>query len=266
MLHVSHRADSVPASAACDSILVVGHGTQSAEGQAAFHRLVEKVAALRPCAMVEGCFLEMAEPRIAEAMSRLYERGGRRMVVAPLLLFAAAHAKDDIPSAIRQAAERLEGLEFRQSEPLACHARIVGLALARFEASLSEPPRRAPRDTAWLMVGRGSHDADATNEMRRLAGLCVERSGAGWLEVGFTDMAEPSVATALDRAAESNLPCIVVQPHLLFHGFLIERLSAQIDESRRRFRDKEWRLAEPLGPDDGVALALLDRIDASLAA
>src|SRR5687767_3853616 len=86
--------------------LVVGHGTRDRAGQAEFFELVEllarKVGDRGP--QVEPAFLELASPTIAQGLARLAARGVRRVLVIPLLLFAAGHAKDDIPQAVAAAA------------------------------------------------------------------------------------------------------------------------------------------------------------------
>src|SRR5690606_655117 len=102
--------------AACDSettetplrqgLLLVGHGTRSAAGTAEFRRTVGQVAALRPDWAVAGGFLELAEPTIPAAIDALAKQGVKRLIVMPLLLFAAGHARRDIPREIELAATR----------------------------------------------------------------------------------------------------------------------------------------------------------------
>ncbi len=88
-------------------LLLVGHGTRDARGLAEFQTIARRVAEVADGFLVEACYLELAEPSIATAMRRLLERGVRRVTVAPLLLFAAGHAKRDIPGAVEAA--RAEG-------------------------------------------------------------------------------------------------------------------------------------------------------------
>src|SRR5436190_70542 len=88
-------------------LLLVGHGTRDSAGLAEFrelHRLLVERAGELP---VESCFLELAEPNISAGIEALLARGVRQIVVAPLLLFAAGHAKRDIPEGVADALQRL---------------------------------------------------------------------------------------------------------------------------------------------------------------
>src|SRR5438876_10639298 len=88
-------------------LLLIGHGTRSESGVRQFLEVADRVAEQAPDQIVEPAFLELAEPSIETAISRLGDRGARSFVTVPLLLFAAGHVKRDIPEAIRQAAASL---------------------------------------------------------------------------------------------------------------------------------------------------------------
>src|SRR5437868_9981512 len=144
-----------------DALLLVGHGTREAAGLDDFAALVAKIrsATDRP---VESCFLELARPTIAEGFARLAERGVRRVTVVPLLLFAAGHAKRDIPAAIAEAAARYPAMTIQQTGALELHERVLALSARRFEEALARAPNVDPRQTLLIMVGRGSRDEKAT--------------------------------------------------------------------------------------------------------
>ena len=123
---------------------MVGHGTRDAAGLAEFHCLARKVTELLPEAAVEPCFLELAEPDIPTAVNRLMERGIRQLTVAPMLLFAAGHAKRDIPAAVAAAIEsRTDATDIivNQLPPLECHPRIIELSTQRDYDSPSRSAR-----------------------------------------------------------------------------------------------------------------------------
>ncbi|MEE3220587.1 MAG: CbiX/SirB N-terminal domain-containing protein, partial [Planctomycetota bacterium] len=77
-------------------LLLVGHGTRSSRGRDELLTTANAVGS-RMEIVVEPAFLELTEPTIDDAVTRLADRGVRRMTVMPLLLFAAGHAKRDIP-------------------------------------------------------------------------------------------------------------------------------------------------------------------------
>ncbi len=138
------------------ALLVVGHGTRSADGQREFWLVVSQIARELPGIAVEGGFLEMGEPSIAAAMQRLSDRGAEQVVVAPLLLFAAGHVKRDIPLAAARAAARCR-LSLLLAPALGCHPLLVELSALRFQQALGPHPID-PSQIAWVLVGRGSRD------------------------------------------------------------------------------------------------------------
>src|SRR5262245_51578729 len=108
-------------------VLVVGHGTREPAGIVEFHEVVRRLAERLTPLPVEAGFLELAEPTIAEAVDRLASQGVRTLTVAPVILFAAGHAKRDIPEAVAHVAARHAGLTWRSAEPLGLHPRLVAL-------------------------------------------------------------------------------------------------------------------------------------------
>jgi sirohydrochlorin cobaltochelatase len=244
----------------------VGHGTRSQRGAAEFWTVVDDVRRRSACRLVEGCFLEMAEPSMADGVRAVYQKGGRRLVVAPLLLFAAAHAKSDVPGAVAEAAAELAGLDVRMAAPFGRTAAVVELSALRFDEAAANWPQRPLDETLLLMVGRGSRDAEASAEMAAVARMRFDARPCAWLEVAFTEMVEPSVETALAVVGQMPFARVVVQPHLLFHGFLTTRLERQVESARERFAGKEWLLVERLGPHALLAEALLTRVQEAAAA
>jgi len=247
-------------------LLIIGHGTEEPRGRAQFARLVELVANRAPQATVEGCFLEFAAPDIAAGFERLYERGARDITVAPLLLFAAGHAKQDIPEQIAAAQSRRPGVAVRQAECLNCAAPLVELSTARYRAALAARTEVSSDQTLLLFVGRGSKDADANAEMRRFARLREEQTPVGRVEIGYMAMSEPSLEESLRRVAGLSFTRVIVQPHLLFPGKLTDRIEAQVAALAETLPGKEFVLVEPLGADELLVQALLMRVDLSQAA
>ncbi len=248
--------------------LLVGHGTRDTTGQAEFHATVQLVAAACPAAIVQPCFLELVEPSISAAIERLAEAGVERVVVAPLLLFAAGHAKRDVPEAIDAAARRFPRMRFVQATHLGCHDDLLELSARRFRdaAPVLEPPAR-PADppaslasqTLWIMVGRGSLDAEATAEFERFTELRRARTPVAAVWNAYLAMAKPSLREVLAQAEAAEYARVVVQPHLLFSGELLEVARELARSSARRTPDREWRFASHLGPDKLVAAALVGR-------
>src|SRR4051812_42479918 len=87
---------------------------------------------MAPRTPVAACYLELAEPSIAQGIEQLIARGVRQVVVLPLLLFAAGHAKEDVPTAVHACQGNYPGVEFTFASHLGCHERLLQLSAQRF--------------------------------------------------------------------------------------------------------------------------------------
>lgn len=261
-------------------ILVVGHGTADQTGADETRQIARLVAALLPGVPVELGFLEVIGPSIAESLLRLAARGCREVVAAPLLLFKAGHARQDVPAAVRDGA-RAAGVSCRQSDPLGCHEKIVALSRRRRREALALLAPSAPESTVLVMVGRGSSDPGAHGQLEEFtaATLHSEReSRPGRVELGFVAAARPTLAEAVAHAAggsvlharhdeksaleslrRDGVRRIILQPHLLFSGHVQEQVSAAAAAGRATHPEIEWVQVERLGPDPLVAEALVER-------
>lgn len=243
-------------------VVVVGHGTADATGAAETREVTALVAALLPDVPVELGFLEVIEPSIAVAVRRLAARGCREVVAAPLLLFAAGHARHDVPEALAAAATAV-GLTARQAEPLGLHAALVELSARRRRAALEARAAVPAADTVLAMLGRGASDPDAPARLRDFTAASLA-AGDGWrpgrVEYGFAAAARPTLDEALAAAAAGGPRRVVVQPHLLFHGHVEAQVSAALDRARAAWPRIEWVRVDRLGADPLVARAVVERV------
>lgn len=280
-------------------VLVVGHGTRKLEGQRQLLQLTEQIASLLPGVCIEPSFLELAEPEIATGLSRLQERGCETIVVIPVLLFTAAHAKSDIPDAVADAAGKYGLTVFAQTSSLEVHPSVLALSRIRFNEVLGlpagkncpeggcaagEPPtsrcdsmenrgrccplsewlrenRGRANRVALAMVGRGTSDREALDKMRLLTRLRTEGTPVAWSETGFFAGGKPDVDELLDQAAESGCDTVVVQPHLLFEGELMDQLRAKVRARRKSNPTQSWWITRSLGADPALAQVFLQLLN-----
>jgi sirohydrochlorin cobaltochelatase len=243
----------MPAKLDRPGLLLVGHGTRSPVGTGEFLALAGLVGQRLAGVPVEPAFLEMNEPSIRQALARLFERGARQVVVVPLLLFAAGHAKRDIPAAV-EAAIRADSQfvsdAYRRTtlaDHLGCSAAILELSRLRFTQSLQGLPPIAAERTCLVLVGRGSHDESAIAEMHHFAELRAGAEPLGGVEVAFLAMAQPQVQDVLPQLAARDWQRIVVQPHLLFHGDLYDALARRVQALAAQYSQQQWLLTPYLG-------------------
>lgn len=258
-------------------LLLVGHGTRDERGLAEFGEMARQVAALATDFQIEPCFLELAQPDIPAAIGRLVERGVRQIIVSPLILFAAGHAKRDIPQAVEEAL-RVQGSGYRVQQPpappgvvdstlavvylaaLECNQRILDLSRQRFDEALAGTRPVDVADTLLLLVARGSSSPEATAMMHRFAELRSKATAAARVEACFVVKARPSLEESLAQAARSGFRRIVVQPHLLFTGQVLEEVRRAVSAASASNNDAErceWIVTQHLGPSPLVAEAII---------
>jgi sirohydrochlorin cobaltochelatase len=243
-------------------LLLIGHGTRDPRGLAEFRETVQRVADSLPSVAVGSAFLELAQPDIADGVHALALRGVEEVTFVPLLLFAAGHAKRDIPAALDIASRQYAFLRFGLAEPLGCHPSLLELSAQRFREALADTPRESST-LRLILVGRGSSDATAAAETEHYAGKLAEQVSVPRYHVAFMAAASPRLGALLDRIEPSTGDWLVFQPHLLFHGEVLADLNAQVAAWGLRCPVRRWSVAEHLGPSRLLVQAIIDRFDPS---
>jgi sirohydrochlorin cobaltochelatase len=237
------------------ALLVVGHGSRDPRGAREFHELVALVRKNNPELEIDGGFIELSRPPISECVSRLAERGARRIVAVPLMLLAAGHAKDDIPATLVREKVDHPGLGFEYGRALGIRPELLGLMDEKISAVVSEEERE---ETAVLVVGRGSSDPDANSDLAKISRLFYEGRPYPFVEPAYVSMTPPGVGEGLERCRRLGARRVVVFSYFLFTGVLEERIREQ-SEAFSAERGVEVRYAGYFGPDQRVADLLIER-------
>lgn len=269
--------------------MLVGHGTRDSVGTAEFFQLGECLAdQLAGNAIVRPCLLEFQTPTIAQAFGALVAQGVGHVIVAPLLLFSAGHAKGDIPGEVAAAQAAIPGslaVQVRYARPISRQTAMVDAVRARLRETLCRAAggtehlaanRTTPdRRTAIVMVGRGSRDVCARSDMRTLSEVAVRGRAAetgsslahefkipsDGLFTTFYAMAVPRLPNTLCEVVTSGkFDRIIVQPHLLFAGRLYDAITQQTDLAAAAHPKVRFDISPYLGPCDSVAMAIAARI------
>jgi sirohydrochlorin cobaltochelatase len=242
-------------------LVLVGHGTKSAAGVAEFCRLVERVRGRAGLPAVDGGFIELSNPSLAEAVAVMPVGEHPDMVAVPLVLTAAGHGKGDIPAALARERDRHPGLRWRYGRPLGPHPVLLNLLAERIATALAgEPAQR----TQVLLVGRGASDPDANAEVAKVARLLWEGRGYAGAEYCFVSLAEPSVPAALDKIRRLGADRVVVVPYFLFPGVLPDRVVAQARQFAAEQPGIEVRVAGLIGDCDELAGLVLERYEEAI--
>ena len=101
-----------------DTILLVGHGSREASGNAEILLFAERWRARHPDWRIEVGFIEFADPLLDPALNHAARNSGR-VLVLPLILNAAGHVRQDIPSAIQRARKLHPDVQFLYAPHLA---------------------------------------------------------------------------------------------------------------------------------------------------
>src|SRR5919112_3809520 len=100
------------------ALVALAHGSRDPRSAKTVRALVDEVRRMRPDLRVEPAFLDLAKPSFATVVDRLVRAGYYEIVVVPLLLNQAFHAKVDVPNALAEATARHPGLRIRASSVL----------------------------------------------------------------------------------------------------------------------------------------------------
>ncbi len=263
-------------------ILLIGHGTRDVAGVREFLELASLVKQFAAPVPIEACFLELAEPSIAEGVQRLAQSGVRRLLIAPLLLFSAGHHQRDVPDAVNAALAVHPDITTAQLPALNDHPRVLTLSQRRLnearcigklstgvagDEQSETPERRVPGNASsredcagnrlLLVVGRGSSDAAATARLRDFAAQRAVSAGVQAVLSCFVHGQRPKLAEGIALAVKSSAQTIVVQPHLLFQGLVYQEIAAAVEQAASQ-SSKNWQLAAPLGPDPEIARAIME--------
>ncbi|MGA7416582.1 MAG: sirohydrochlorin chelatase [Acidimicrobiales bacterium] len=204
-----------------EGLLLVGHGSQSADSETEMRALADLVAGHLSDVIVDVGFLEMTNPSAGVVLDRLVAQGCRRVVVLPLVLLGAGHAKNDVAAVVLEGRQRHPTCQILFGSPLGVAKDLVA---AMGDAVVSSGGRGLP----LLLVARGTSDPDANGDAAKAARLVAEWSGAPFVHTGFTGVTGPTVPHALEVFARLGIPGLVLGFWFLCTGKLIERARADV--------------------------------------
>lgn len=214
-------------------IMVCGHGSRDKDAEREFGRVAAGLKKRIPDLPVEYGFLEFSAPNIHMGLNALLEQGVEDIYAVPGMLFAATHAKNDIPSVLTTYAEQNDGVAVHYGKELGLHPAMIDAFQARIYESLGLDPENPPEslyDTMLVVVGRGTSDTEANAEAAKLTRIVNENMGFGWADTVYSGVTYPSVGVGLERLMKLGFKRIVVAPYFLFTGRLIKRIFGYVDK------------------------------------
>jgi sirohydrochlorin cobaltochelatase len=242
-------------------VLICGHGSRNRLAVEEFAQMVE---ALRPRLAplpVEHGYLEFARPVLRDGLEALRAQGVDRILAIPAMLFAAGHAKNDIPSVLNTYTAET-GLPIDYGRELGVDRLMVAAAGARIQDALDGADATVPlSETLLVVVGRGSSDPDANSNVAKVTRMLVEGFGFGWGETVYSGVTFPLVEPGLRHVVRLGFRRVVVAPYFLFSGVLVSRIRQHTERVAVDHPDVEFLSAGYLGDHPKVVETFKERVD-----
>lgn len=241
-------------------IMICGHGSRDLGAVAEFSKLSKAIAAYLPEIPVDYGYLEFATPIIKTGLKNLQDQGVKRVLAIPGMLFAAGHAKNDIPSVLNTYAVQ-NNLQIDYGRDLSIDTKMIRAASDRVTQAIQKAGNHITNDETLLMViGRGASDPDANSNVNKVMRLLWEGLGLGWGEVGYSGVTFPLVQPALEHAVKLGYKRIITFPYFLFTGILVDRIYAYHDKVAAQNPDIDFVKAPYLNDHPLVIETFLNRI------
>ena len=229
-------------------LVAVAHGSRDPRSAATVAALLDVVRAQRPSLTVRAAFLDLSAPRVPDVLTALAADGHRDVVIVPLLLGSAFHARVDLPTLVSEAHARLPRLSVSVSGVLGPDDRLSSVALRRLSAAgadLSDP------GLGVVLAGAGSSHAPANAAVADVAASWARRFGVAGVLAAFASSADPDVPTAMAALRAGGARRIAVASWFLEPGRLPDRVAALAGPAAV--------VAEPLGAAPELAELVFDR-------
>ncbi len=249
-------------------VMICGHGSRSQDAVDEFAVLAEKLPSYFPSDWaVEYGYLEFANPVIRDGLDKLRGQGCDRILAVPGMLFAAMHAKNDIPTVLNTYAAK-HGVELTYGRELGVDPKMIAAAGARIQEAVDQANadlgEMAMEDTALVVIGRGASDPDANANVSKIARMLWEGMGFGWCEVGYSGVTFPLVEPCLDHVSKLGYKRVIVFPYFLFTGILIDRIYGFTDKVAAANLDIQFVKAGYLNDHDKVLETFAERVTEQL--
>jgi sirohydrochlorin ferrochelatase len=192
------------------ALLAVAHGSADPRAEQVLDALIARVRSERPDVVAVLTHLGFSEPSVPAALESLARQGVSEVVVVPLLLTAAYHAKVDLPALLSQSALDHPQLAIRQAEVLGPHPLLFELMRRRLAEAGVEP------DVSLVLAAAGTSDPGANAELADVAASL----GAS---IGFASGA-PAITDVVADLRARGARHVALATYVLAPGELADRL------------------------------------------
>jgi sirohydrochlorin ferrochelatase len=232
------------------ALIALAHGSRDPRSSATIEELVAEVRRMRPDLRVETAFLELSRPNFGKVVDKLVRAGYDEIVVVPLLLSEAYHARVDVPSALAEAAARHDNLQIRATKILGLEVSFLEVLDKRLRDALRTA--RVRELDALVLAAAGSTDLLANQAVARLARVWAAKHKLP-VVAAFASSAPPATGEAVRAFRAEGRRHVAVASMFLAPGFLPDRAAELAVEAGA------VAVSEPLGADPELARTILAR-------
>ena len=232
------------------ALVALAHGSRDPRSAETVQALTEEVRRMRPDLRIEAAFLELAQPTFGGVVDRLVAEGYDEIVVVPLLLSEAYHAKVDVPTVVAGATARHEGLRIRVTAVLGLESDFLDVLDRRLREALVGA--RVRELDALVLAAAGTSDPIATQSIHRLARLWGSRHRLPTM-IAFASAAPPASGEAVRAFRAQGRRHIAVGALFLAPGLLYDRAAELAVEAGA------VAVSQPFGAHPEVARTVLAR-------
>lgn len=231
------------------ALIALAHGSRDPRSAETIHALTEVVACMRPDLRVEAAFLDLCGPTFDEVVDKLVRDGHDEIVVVPLLLVEAYHAKVDVPEVV-EAARTRHNVKIQVTKVLGLETAFFNVLDRRLREALRV--NRVREVDALVLAGAGSSDPLANAVVARAARIWGARHKLPTI-AAFAATAPPAASEAVRAHRNDGRRHIAVGMLFLAPGALPDRVR------ELAFEAGAIAVAEPMGAAIEVAEVLLAR-------
>jgi sirohydrochlorin ferrochelatase len=232
------------------ALVALAHGSRNPQSAATIQALVAEVRATRPDLRIEAAFLELAKPSFATVVDKLVRAGYDEIVVVPLLLTEAYHAKVDVPTVVATAMAKHPDLKIRAAGILGLETVFLEVLDQRLRDALKAAHVREL--DALVLAGAGSSDPLANQAVARLARLWGSKHHLPTV-AAYASSAPPTTGEAVRAFRAEGRRHVAVGSLFLAPGTLPDRAAELATEAGA------VAVSAPLGAHPEIARTILAR-------
>ncbi|WP_239644732.1 sirohydrochlorin chelatase [Enterococcus crotali] len=181
---------------------------------------------LDPSFFQATAFLENHSDTIPKVAKEMIKNGVTKMIVVPVLLFAAKHALVDIPAELEEVKAHYPEVQFSQTETFGSKKGSRQVLLERFQEAADTYPAEP---LVGILVAHGTKQTDEPQQVLTEIATEIQQ------QVGFS-IIPTSLKGQEDYLADikkqlSNETKIVIVPFFLFDGHLITIMKNKLTEA-----------------------------------